>query len=199
VQTIYARRADEMKLQGTCRLLATAGLMWAACGGCSIYRMLSGTQTQAEYAQRVEPRCAAFRDTEAANLLSPSAVEGVEPAYSYVQSGSDRRANLSGARIHVRPLPGTSPEGLTRDLECHQAHAVLVGAQPRDDDPYILPGQWVDLEVSSERDGFAAARPPPMTSARSADEAPCLLIFREKRECAQNRITRIRASFFTKA
>jgi hypothetical protein len=147
------RRAREVTLRRTGGVLA-ATLCSALCAGCAFYRMVSRTQTPAEQAQLVEPRCSAFHDASADALLSPSAVDGVEPAYSYVQSGNDRRANLAGARIHVRPLPGVSPEGLMRDLECHEARVVLEGGRPREDDPYVLPGQWVDLEVSSERDGF---------------------------------------------
>jgi hypothetical protein len=54
----------------------------------------------------------------------------------------------------VKPLAGISAEGLTRSLECHEATVVLRGGAPSDDDPYVLPGQWVDLAVSSEGDGF---------------------------------------------
>jgi hypothetical protein len=151
------------------------GARWAmssvaalACAGCSFYRTLTGTQTLAEHAQSVEPRCVDFRDDGATLMLSPVAVERVEPAYSYVQSGNDRRPNLRGARILVKPLPGISAEGLTRSLECHEARAVLHDAGPSDDDPYVLPGQWVDVAVSSEGDGFVVlARVMSVSDARS--------------------------------
>jgi hypothetical protein len=154
----------------------------ALCGGCAFYRMVSRTQTPAEQAELVQPRCSAFHDASAGSLLSPAAVDGVEPAYSYVQSGNDRRANLSGARIHVRPLQGMSPEGLTRDLECHEARMVLEGTPPRDDDPYVLPGQWVDIDVSSERDGFVV-----LARVTSISDAH-LVLDRAKRFAAAGRL-----------
>jgi hypothetical protein len=122
--------------------------------GCGFYRSLAGTQSPAEHAKNVKPRCTAFQDTDAATLLSPAAIDGVEPAYSYVQSGNDRRPNLRGARILVKPMPGFSAEALTRSLECHEADYVLRGSPADDADPYVLPGQWVDIDVSSEGDGF---------------------------------------------
>ncbi len=175
------RRADEVIRRGTGGVLA-ATLCSALCVGCSFYRMVSRTQTPAEEAQLVQPRCSAFHDASAEALLSPSAIDAIEPAYSYVQSGNDRRANLSGARIHVRPLPGMSPEGLTRDLECHQARVVLAGARPREDDPYVLPGRWVDIDVSSERDGFVVlARVASISDAR-------VVLDRAKRFAAAGRL-----------
>src|SRR5271166_5204308 len=135
-------------------LHSLAPLAALLCASCSFYRLMTSTQSPAEHASDVQPRCASFHDASAAALLSPDAIDGVEPAYSYVQSGNDRRPNLRGARIHVKPLAGISAESLTRSLECHEAAAVLGGAAAPDDDPYVLPGQWVDLAVSSEGDGF---------------------------------------------
>jgi hypothetical protein len=153
-------------MNGTLRTLSSVAAL--SCASCSFYRVLTGTQTLAEHAQAVEPRCVDFRDADAALLLSPAAIDIVEPAYSYVQSGNDRRPNLRGARILVKPLPGISTEGLTRSLECHEARAVLRGAARSEDDPYVLPGQWVDLAVSSEGDGFVVlARVMSISDARS--------------------------------
>ena len=89
-------------------------------------------------------------------MLSPGAVESVEPAYSYVKSGpNDHEARLRGARIHVRPLPGMTKESMTRALECHEARVTLGREPPIDDDPYVLADTWVDIDVDSEGDGFA--------------------------------------------
>lgn len=117
---------------------------------------LPDLRTPVDHAHEVEPRCRNFTDGVTAQLYSPDVVDRVEPAYSYVATGNDRRANLRGAAIHVRPLPGLSPESITRSLECHQASVTLGGSQASPDDPYVLPGKWLELDVSSEGDGFVA-------------------------------------------
>jgi hypothetical protein len=88
-------------------------------------------------------------------LLSPSAIDSVEPAYAYAQGGPNgRQARLRGARIHLRPLAGLSRESIARGLECHEARAVLGLSKPRGDEPYTLPERWLHIDVESEGDGF---------------------------------------------
>jgi hypothetical protein len=48
-------------------------------------------------------------------------------------------------------------ESLQRGLECHQAHVVLGTASARDQDPYVLPGAWLQIDADSEGDGFVVA------------------------------------------
>jgi hypothetical protein len=127
--------------------------MW----GCVVLSpIVPDTRTPIDRAHEVEPRCRHFSDAIAAQLYTPEAVDRVDAAYSYVATGNDRRANLRGAAIHVRPVPGLSQEAMTRSLECHQASIVLGTAPSVPDDPYVLPGHWLDLDVSSEGDGFVA-------------------------------------------
>lgn len=126
-----------------------------ALGGCML-SPVPDARTPVDHAREVERQCKNFSDGAAAQLYSPGAVDRVDPAYSYVASGNDRRPNLRGAAIHVRPLPGLSPESMTRSLECHQASIALGDASASADDPYVLPGRWLDLDVSSEGDGFVA-------------------------------------------
>jgi hypothetical protein len=130
-------------------------LAFPGLGGCML-SPLPDTRTPADRARAVESRCRNLNEGPAGQLYSPDAVDRVEPAYSYVATGNDRRANLRGAAIHLRPLPGLSAESMTRSLECHQASLTLGGGQEIPDDPYVLPGRWLDLEVSSEGDGFVA-------------------------------------------
>jgi hypothetical protein len=61
---------------------------------------------------------------------------------------------LRGARIQLRPTPGMSSEALTRSVECHQSRVTLGEVVPSADDPYVLPGSWLDLDASSTRDSF---------------------------------------------
>ncbi len=136
-------------------LLALSGGLAAglACG--KIPGLTPDMRTPADHAREIEPRCQGFGEEAAAPLLSPAAVDSVEPAYSYVKSGpNDREARLRGARIHVKPLAGLSRESMARTLECHEARVTLGKAEARVDDPYVLPGTWLDLDVDSEGDGF---------------------------------------------
>ena len=127
-----------------------------AFGGCNgIPFLLPDTRTPADRAREVEPRCQGFGEQSVAPLLSPGAVDSVEPAYSYVKSGpNDREARLRGARIHVKPLPGFAREAMARSLECHEARVTLAGVQAGVDDPYVLSDRWLDIGVESEGDGF---------------------------------------------
>jgi hypothetical protein len=127
-------------------------------GACAFFSPLPDLRTPADRAREVEPRCKGFAEDVPAPLPLSGAVESVEPAYSYVKSGpNDRDPRLRGARLHVRPLPGLSRESMQRTLECHQANVTLHASEVRDEDPYVLPGRWVDIDVDSEGDGFVVA------------------------------------------
>jgi hypothetical protein len=113
------------------------------------------TRTPADRAGEIMPRCAGFTEEAGASLLSPAIVDSVEPAYAYVQSGpSDRQARLRGARIRLRPIAGLSRESIDRSLECHESRVVLGATPALVDDPYALAGEWLDIDVDSEKDGF---------------------------------------------
>jgi hypothetical protein len=119
---------------------------------------LPDLRTPLDRARELEPRCKGLSEESAAAIVSAGGVDSVEPAYSYVSSGpSDREARLRGARIHVRPLPGFSRESIQRGLECHQKRVVLNEARALDNDPYVLPGRWLDIDVDSEGDGFVVS------------------------------------------
>jgi hypothetical protein len=149
--------------------------VWAAAlaclTGCFLSKLLPDTRTAAERAREVAGRCSAFSEETVRPLASPSVVEAVEPAYAYVSSGpADREPRLHGARIHLRPVAGLSRETIQRSLECHQAHVVLGTAPMRDEDPYVLPGAWLDIDASSEGDGFMVA-----VQANTIDDAKRVL------------------------
>jgi hypothetical protein len=128
----------------------------AGCGG--IPFLSPDMRTPADRAREIEPKCQGFGDETAAPLLARSAIDSVEPAYSHVQSGPvSQEARLRGARIHVRPLPGLSREAMDRSLECHEARVMLGRVPPGADDPYVLEGSWLDIDVDSEGDGFVVS------------------------------------------
>jgi hypothetical protein len=106
-----------------------------------------------EHARDIAARCQGFTDEAAGQLLSPSIIDYVEPAYT--QSGpGDRVERLRGARIHLRPIAALTRESIARSLECHQSRVVLGTTPPMADDPYGIPGRWLDIDVVSDRDGF---------------------------------------------
>jgi hypothetical protein len=148
-------------VQGVRKSLARV-VRWAAVAqltgltGCFL-SPIPDTRTTVDRARSFDSRCKNFSEEKAALVLSASVIDSVEPAYSYVKSGpSDRAARLRGARIHVRPLPGVSRELLQRSFECHEAAIALGTSRPQLDDPYALPDRWLDIDVESEGDGFAA-------------------------------------------
>lgn len=138
--------------------MARPVLLFAAClVACSgVPFLVPDTRTAADHAHELEPKCRDFGETVVAPVLAPGVIDSVEPAYSYVKSGPvDREARLRGARIHIKPLAGFSKETIARSVECHEARVVLGQAPARVDDPYVLPGHWIDIDVESEGDGFA--------------------------------------------
>ncbi len=123
--------------------------------GCALLSPLPDLRTPADRAHQVEPRCDGVDEAGVVPLLSPRVVDIIRPAYTTMGSGPvDREARLRGSRIELRPMPGMSSESLTRTLECHQVRATLGLVAPQDDDPYILPGRWIDIDVDSGKDGF---------------------------------------------
>jgi hypothetical protein len=127
------------------------------CGGWSPF--WPNARTPADRAREIAPRCTGQSEEQAAEAISPSLVEAVEPAYSTVLSGGgvDRAVHLRGARLHLRPVLNVSAESLQRTLECHQARVTLGSAAELKDDPYVLRGTWLDTRVDSSGDGFVAA------------------------------------------
>jgi hypothetical protein len=115
------------------------------------------TRTPVDRAHELDDKCRHVAIGDASTVASPGVIDSVEPAYSYVAAGpADHETHLRGARIHLRPLPAASRESFQRSLECHQAHVTLGATQALTNDPYVLPGRWVDIDVDSEGDGFVA-------------------------------------------
>jgi hypothetical protein len=146
----------------------------AACmclGGCFL-SPIPDTRTPADHAREMAARCTAASEEASRNALAPSLIEAVEPAYTYVSSGPvDRQARLRGARIHLLPAQALSRESLQRSLECHQGRVLLGQIREPVDDPYVLPGVWLDIDADSEGDGFVVAvQTNALASARSVLE-----------------------------
>jgi hypothetical protein len=102
-------------------------------------------------------KCARESEQRASSALAPSLVESVEPAFSTVPSGNDRAIRLRGARLHLRPVLNVSAEALERTLECHHAPVTQGEIPENPDDPYMLRGAWLDIDVDSTGDGLVAS------------------------------------------
>ena len=124
--------------------------------GCGIWNpFVPDTQTPADRAHDLMPKCSS--ETGEGEGVGPAAIEEVTALTSVVPSGNDRAIHLRGAELHMRPIGTTSPEGLQRRLECHEALVTLGRAAPMVDDPYVLDGQWLRLKVRSDGDGFVVS------------------------------------------
>ena len=127
--------------------------------GCSLFSALGWDfRSPATRAQGLASRCSNYWVERTPLLFTPSTIEKVEGAYSYVQSGAmNREARLRGALLHLGPEPGLTREALQRAVECHQAHVLLGREKELPHDPYTLAGQWLDIDANSEGDGFTVA------------------------------------------
>jgi hypothetical protein len=124
--------------------------------GCAL-SPVPDTRTANDYARKLDAKCRDKPDDQDIQTLSPESIESVDAAYVYVMGGPNgRSARLRGARIELKPLAGASGETLTRAFECHEANVVLGRTTSKADDPYVLDGRWLDIEVRSEKDSFAA-------------------------------------------
>ena len=125
--------------------------------------------TPIEHAHDVLPKCDHVTSELTAYVLSKESIQSVEPAFSYRITGNDHVMLLRGALIHLRPAPGATQELVQLALECHQARAALGEIAPPND-PYVLPGKWADIDVSSDGAMFEI-----LVSADSFDDRKALL------------------------
>jgi hypothetical protein len=132
---------------------ALVGTGVALLAGCSMNTSATTKAVQVEHAQ-----CAGARTAQDdLRLLETTTVLRAEPIYSHVHTNSNEEDRVSGAKLLIR-----APEGVTADrfalvLQCHSARALLgqVDRSQLGDDPYWLPGAWVDIDVTPEAGNFA--------------------------------------------
>jgi hypothetical protein len=92
----------------------------------------------------------------AADALSPSNIETVQAAYMHMNAGAGADLRLRGVNLHMRPTVNTPVGVLQRALECHEAAVTLGDAPELPDDPYVLPGVWLAIDVSATNEGLMA-------------------------------------------
>jgi len=74
----------------------------------------------------------------------------------HVNQGAGGDLRLRGVDLHMRPTVNMPVGVLQRALECHEA-AVTLGAPELPEDPYVLHGTWLDIDVSATSHGLMAA------------------------------------------
>jgi len=92
-------------------------------------------------------------------LLQGTTVLRAEPIYSRQPSKSGEDERVSGVRLIIRPPEGVSTERLTRTLQCHSAKALLgqVDRSQLPADPYVLPDEWLQINVVAEDGNYAVS------------------------------------------
>jgi hypothetical protein len=166
---MHPNRGQHVSTSRMVRLHHAAAVLVAATAACAE----PSARTPADEAAFMErTRCASDDDDKAlAPVLGGDAVQRVQPLYSTIEGAkTGHQSELRGAVVIVSALPGITAEWLDRALECHSAKEVL-GHEPKlSDDPFWLPGSSVNIDVTSDRDGFNVA-----VSAYSANDARRIL------------------------
>jgi hypothetical protein len=132
----------------------------SGCGSCSWFPLLPDKRTTVDRAHELDETCAEEEDAGpvvAPEALSPSVIEGVEAAYAHMNAGAGGDLRLRGVNLHMRPTVNMPVGVLQRALECHEAAVTLGNATELPDDPYVLPGSWLDIDVSATKNGLVAS------------------------------------------
>ncbi|HLK35795.1 MAG TPA: hypothetical protein VKU41_03510 [Polyangiaceae bacterium] len=132
-------------------------ILAVAAVGCTYNPLFPDLRSPMSRARDLGQRCTYARSEADRQAPSSSIVEEVEPAYGHVASGNERAPRLRGARLRLRARPDMSQETLQRSIECHQAAVTLGRERASPDDPYVLPGAWLDIVAESTGDGFVVA------------------------------------------
>jgi hypothetical protein len=136
------------------KLGLVSSLVVAACG---CLANVPPPSVKAAHVERIQCETAADPGADA-HLLASARVVSFEPVYSHFLSGRNNSEDrVTGAKLLLRPPDGFTAEKMTRVLQCHSARALLgqVDAGVVANDPYWLPGAWLDIDVVPEQGNFA--------------------------------------------
>ena len=81
-------------------------------------------------------------------------IQTVAPLYTTLQTKHGTIRQLLGVELRVLAQPEVSAEWLERALKCHAAKQLLGQLPAVPNSPYVLPDNWVEIDVSSDGDGF---------------------------------------------
>jgi hypothetical protein len=137
-----------------------ASVALSGCGSCAWFPLLPDKRTTVDRAHELDEICVVEEDAGppplAADALSPSNIETVQAAYMHMNAGAGADLRLRGVNLHMRPTVNTPVGVLQRALECHEAAVTLGDAPELPDDPYVLPGVWLAIDVSATNEGLMA-------------------------------------------
>jgi hypothetical protein len=112
--------------------------------GCS-----AGVTPTAKAASVAQSQCDRRAGTDV-RVLQATAVLSARPLYSHVITGkNDSEERVTGARLLVHAPGEVTAEQFARIVRCHSAQ-VLLGQVDFAEDPYTLPGAWIDVDVKPE-------------------------------------------------
>jgi hypothetical protein len=129
----------------------------SGCGSCSWFPLLPDDRSIVDHAHELDEICEEDAGPPVADAFSPSIVESVQAAYVHMNAGAGGDLRLRGVNLHLRPTVNMPVGVLQRSLECHEAAVVLGNAMEVPQDPYVLPGAWLDITVSATSEGLMAA------------------------------------------
>jgi hypothetical protein len=93
-------------------------------------------------------------------LLKTATVLEASPILTHMLTGNNNSEDrVAGAKIVIRPPDGISVDRMTRLLQCHSARALLgqIDVSEWPDDPFWLPGAWLDIEVRPEGGNYVVS------------------------------------------
>jgi hypothetical protein len=134
-----------------------ASLALSGCGSLWWFPLLPDKRTAVDRAHELDDICREDAGPSAGDALSPSIIESVQAAYMHINQGAGGDLRLHGVNLHMRPTVDMPVGVLQRALACHEA-AVTLGSSPAlPEDPYFLPGSWLEIDVSPTNMGLMAA------------------------------------------
>ncbi|MGD0677242.1 MAG: hypothetical protein ABSC94_17635 [Polyangiaceae bacterium] len=133
-----------------------ASMALSGCGSCAWFPLLPDKRTTVDHAHELDELCEEDAGPLAADALTPSIIESVQAAYIHVNQGAGGDLRLRGVNLHMRPRVNMPVGVLQRALACHEAAVTLAKAPELPDDPYVLPGTWLDIDVSATNQGLLA-------------------------------------------
>lgn len=134
-----------------------ASIALSGCGSCYWFPLLPDNRTTADRAHELDDICEQDAGPPVADALSPSIIESVQAAYIHVNQGAGGDLRLRGVNLHMRPTLNVPVAMLQRALACHEAAVTLGGTPQLPEDPYVLPGSWLDIDVSATNLGLVAS------------------------------------------
>jgi hypothetical protein len=145
-----------VRMNCTCGIARMLVFVAAVVGGAAPSCAGVAPATRAVEVERLQ--CEGGEDAaDAAALMQATAILNVAPMYSQVHSATTgTESRLSGVRLLMRPPELFGADRTLRILQCHGARGVLGRLDPSriPDDPYWLPGAWLDIDLAHEAGNF---------------------------------------------